>query len=93
MYSISDEIKVTIGIYDSNYLDKLVEAIYIFRAAHNYDPYIICSFKTMNSIMSSYRCSIYDKYCGDSIYDYDNSFEGCKILIDHSLPFGEVKIR
>lgn len=91
MYNIADEISLTLDMNNLN-LDKLVDAIYIFRAAHNYDPYIICSVKTMNGIMSFYRHLIYDKYYGiDSIYD--NSFEGCKILIDHSLPFGEVKIR
>ena len=36
-------------------------------------------------------CNNCEYYGIDSIYD--NSFDGCKILIDHSLPFGGVKIR
>lgn len=50
---------------------------------------IICTKSGVDA--GSRFCNNCEYYGTDSIYD--NNFEGCKILIDHSLPFGEVKIR
>ena len=90
MYNISDEIKVTIDINNLN-LDKLVEAIWVFEAIHKYKPYVICSYNTKKQLILSQK---YSYWCNSCVSNFNlDEINGCKILIDTSLPFGEIKIR
>ena len=69
-------------------LYKLNKEINVFRAEHNYDPYIVCSDETQNVFPGIELCQTYEE-----VNSYIGMYKGYKVLTDNTLPFGEVKVR
>ena len=83
-----------LNLNDNQGINKLHYAINMFRAAHNYEPYIICSKETCELIKSvSFKEYTYDTFEYDTAKGIVGTYIGYKILIDNTLSHGEVKIR
>lgn len=83
-----------LNLNDDQGINKLIYAINMFRAAYNYEPYIICSKETCKLIESvSFKEYTYDTSEYDTAKGRVGTYIGYKILIDNTLSFGEVKIR
>ena len=69
-------------------MNRLMNGIYMFHAIHDYEPYVVCSAKTCDSMEDlTKEHKIVDNTGRLGMY------RGYKILIDDTLPFGEVRLR
>lgn len=70
----------------------LFKAIYSFSAGYNRNPYIVCSTETLKEIQK-YLAEKYKAYMCNSGGNFLGSYKGYNILINDTLPFGEVEIK
>lgn len=70
-------------------LNNLMNGIHTFHAIYMQEPYVICSAETCDLIP---YCNLEEKTENENVGRL-GVYCGSKVLIDDTLPFGEIRLR
>lgn len=71
-------------------LDRQIDS---YDALNHYHPFLICSEETKHILLDKYKKNRFPMIKDLERYQEPDMYYICKVIIDNTLPFGEIEIR